>query len=68
MPEHNMPAGGPLASHRGGRKAVVVVVVVIEFIVAHWILSRPKLPRFSDYDNDNDDDVALKAFSNGNAL
>ena len=29
---------------------VVVVVVVIEVIVAPWILSHPKLHRFSDYD------------------
>jgi len=35
---------------------VVVIVVVIELIVAPWIVSHPKLHRFSDYDLDNDND------------
>ena len=34
----------------------VVSVVVVEIIVAPRILSQPKLHRFSDYDNDNDND------------
>jgi len=36
--------------------AVVVVVVdfVFEIIVVPRILSHVRLPRFSDYDNDND--------------
>jgi len=38
----------------GSGKYSAVVVVVVEIIVARWILSHPKSRRFSDYDNDND--------------